>query len=152
MNSTQSEENIAQLRELDLADLRRRWHSQFGRHPSKHLSRPILLRLMAYRIQADAYGDLSEATAKFLDKIAGGNGNENNADSGPPDNESASLSAGTVLVREHDGVNHHVMVMQNGFSWNGASYPSLSKVAKAITGTQWNGPRFFGLRDRKAKS
>lgn len=153
MNLVQPEENIAQIVELDLAGLRRYWHSSFGRHPSKHLSRQILLRLMAYRLQADAYGDLSETTAKILEKIAAGNGDGNNTALGlPGSGNDFLLSTGTILVREHHGVNHRVVVMQDGFSWNGTSYPSLSKVAKAITGTQWNGPRFFGLRDRKAKA
>ena len=57
--------------------------------------------------------------------------------------------AGTVLVREWDRKSHRVMVMQNGFAWNGKTFDSLSQVAFAITGTKWNGPRFFGLRDRR---
>ena len=59
------------------------------------------------------------------------------------------IRPGTLLVREWEGVPHRVMVMAEGFAWNGSTYPSLSKVARAITGTRWNGPRFFGLRDQK---
>ena len=56
-----------------------------------------------------------------------------------------------MMVREHEGVLHRVVVEQDGFAWNGATYESLSAVARAITGTNWNGPRFFGLRDRAKK-
>jgi hypothetical protein len=59
------------------------------------------------------------------------------------------IRPGTPLVREWEGVSHRVMVMAEGFAWNGSTYPSLSKVARAITSTRWNGPRFFGLRDQK---
>jgi hypothetical protein len=62
------------------------------------------------------------------------------------------LTKGTVLVREWDRQSHRVMVLADGFAWNGQTYDSLSKVALAITGTKWNGPRFFGLRDRRTKS
>ena len=64
----------------------------------------------------------------------------------------ARLKAGTVLVREWDRQSQRVMVMAEGFSWNGQTYDSLSKVAFAITGTRWNGPRFFGLRDKEYRS
>ena len=62
------------------------------------------------------------------------------------------LMAGTVLIREHEGRQHHVMVTDGNFVWNGKTFPSLSKVAHAITGTKWNGPRFFGLRDKASPS
>jgi len=55
-----------------------------------------------------------------------------------------------VLVREHEGTHHHVMVTDSGFVWNGTTYPSLTKIAFAITKTRWNGPRFFGLREGSA--
>jgi hypothetical protein len=62
--------------------------------------------------------------------------------------EQARLMPGTVLIREHNGRQHHVMVAEGGFVWDGKTFPSLSKVACAITGTKWNGPRFFGLREK----
>jgi hypothetical protein len=62
------------------------------------------------------------------------------------------LTPGTVLVREWDRQSQRVMVMANGFAWNGQTFDSLSKVAFAITGTKWNGPRFFGLRDKEDRS
>ena len=66
------------------------------------------------------------------------------------DRKRTDLTPGTLLVREWDHKSHRVMVLADGFAWNGQSYDSLSKVAFAITGTRWNGPRFFGLRDKQA--
>jgi len=68
------------------------------------------------------------------------------------DQKRTELSPGTVLVREWDRQSHRVRVMADGFAWNGQTYDSLSKVAFAITGTRWNGPRFFGLRDKGDRS
>ena len=70
----------------------------------------------------------------------------------PPVSVSRSLKPGTLLAREHDGQVHRVTVTAEGFAWNGAVYQSLSEIARLITGTRWNGPRFFGLRDRPAPS
>ena len=68
------------------------------------------------------------------------------------DQKRTELTPGTVLVREWDRQSQRVMVMADGFAWKGQTYDSLSKVAFAITGTRWNGPRFFGLRDKKGRS
>ena len=68
------------------------------------------------------------------------------------DKKRTELNPGTILVREWDRQSQRVMVMADGFAWNGQTYDSLSKVAFAITGTKWNGPRFFGLRDREDRS
>ena len=68
------------------------------------------------------------------------------------DQKRAELTPGTVLVREWYRQSQRVMVMADGFAWNGQTYDSLSKVAFAITGTKWNGPRFFGLRDKASRS
>jgi len=68
------------------------------------------------------------------------------------DQKRTELTPGTVLVREWDRRSRRVMVMSDGFAWNGQTYDSLSKVAFAITGTRWNGPRFFGLRDKEDRS
>ena len=67
------------------------------------------------------------------------------------DRKRTDLMPGTVLVREWDRQSHRVMVLADGFAWNGQSYVSLTKVAFAITGTRWNGPRFFGLRDKQTQ-
>jgi hypothetical protein len=150
-------DEIARLGDLDLDALRLRWRKLFRASAPPHLPRSLLLRIIAYRIQANAYGDLDRATLRFLDKIA--RERETQRSSGdqparkavpaiPPLPKRGSLKPGTELVREHAGAMHRVVVVTDGFAWNGASYRSLSEVARAITGTNWNGPRFFGLRDR----
>jgi hypothetical protein len=141
------EHEIAHLRGLDLDGLRARWRSLTGRAAPPHLSKRLLLRVLAYRVQAAALGDLDKATARLLDRIA------DEARSGKrvnvPIPDRAGQKPGTVLVREWEGRPQRVMVLVDGFAWNGDTYASLSKVARAITGTRWNGPRFFGLRDQK---
>ena len=144
------ENEIAHLRGLDLAGLRARWRGLTGRAAPPHLSKTLLLRVLAYRVQAAAFGDLDQATTRLLDRIAEEARAGRRIDVPVPDR--VGLRPGTVLVREWEGTPHRVMVMEQGFAWNGAPYASLSEVARAITGTPWNGPRFFGLRDRARAS
>jgi hypothetical protein len=123
---------IARLRGLDVGDLRARWHTVFRRRAPPHLSRHLLFRILAYRLQADRLGDL-DGTDRLVADF---------------NRSRTELRPGTLLTREWDGHLRLVMVLADGFSWNGKTYPSLSKVAFAITGSRWNGPRFFGLRDK----
>jgi hypothetical protein len=147
---TSVEDEIAHLRGLDLKGLRARWQSVLQRPAPAHLPRHLLFAILAYRIQADRLGDLDQATKQVLDRT----------DSKEPgaamsarlvsfDQKRIELAPGTVLVREWDRQSQRVMVMADGFAWNGQTYDSLSKVAFAITGTKWNGPRFFGLREKE---
>jgi hypothetical protein len=145
------EDEIAQLRDLDLRGLRVCWRNAFGKPAPEHLTHYLLFRIIAYRLQADRFGDLDAETLKVLKQAAG--------QEGPASAVSESLARldqrrfapppGTVLVREWDRKSHRVMVMPDGYAWNGKSFDSLSQVAFAITGTKWNGPRFFSLRDRR---
>jgi Protein of unknown function (DUF2924) len=140
---------IARLRDLGLTELRNRWHTVFRRQAPPHLPRHLLFRVLAYRLQAEHLGDLDAETVRLLDR------------SGSPDEAgkraidigrgNAEVRPGTMLAREWKGQMHRVAVLTGGFAWNGETYPSLSKVAFAITGTRWNGPRFFGLRDKRSK-
>ena len=144
---------IVHLRGLDLKGLRARWQSVLQRPAPDHLPRHLLFATLVYRIQADRFGDLDHETRQLLDLT----------DPTEParamtarlvcfDRKKSKLTPGTVLVREWDRRSQRVMVMSDGFAWNGQPYDSLSKVAFAITGTRWNGPRFFGLRDREDRS
>jgi len=150
---TSIEDEIAHLRGLDLGGLRARWQSVFRRPAPAHLTRHLLFAVIAYRLQADRFGDLGHATLQVLDRTAA-------KEAGPAmsarlatfDQKRTELTPGTVLVREWDRQSQRVMVMADGFAWNGHTYDSLSKVAFAITGTKWNGPRFFGLRDKDDRS
>ncbi len=150
---TSLEDEIAHLRGLDLRGLRARWQSVFQRPAPAHFTRHLLFAVIAYRLQADRFGDLDHATRQVLDRTVA-------KEAGPAistrltsfDQKRAELTPGTVLVREWDRRSQRVMVMADGFAWNGQTYDSLSKVAFAITGTKWNGPRFFGLRHREGRS
>ena len=147
---TSIEGEIAHLRGLDLKGLRSRWQSVFQRSPPDHLPRHLLFAIVAYRIQADRLGDLDHETKQVLDRTdAKGTGTTMSTRLVSFDQKRTELTPGTVLVREWDRQSQRVMVMADGFAWNGQTYDSLSKVAFAITGTKWNGPRFFGLRDKE---
>src|ERR1700747_1130068 len=140
---------IARLRDLDVDELRARWQTVFGRRAPPHLPRHLVFRVLAYRLQADQLGDLDAETVCLLDR------------SGSPEKAGqravsigqriAELRPGTMLGREWNGQMHRVAVLTEGFGWNGNTYRSLTKVAFAITGTRWSGPKFFGLRDRRSK-
>jgi hypothetical protein len=147
---TSVEDEIAHLRGLDLKGLRSRWQSVFQKPAPAHLTRHLLFAVIAYRLQADRFGDLDHATRQVLDRtVANDTGPAMSARLASIDQKRTELTPGTVLVREWDRQSQRVMVMADGFAWNGQTYDSLSKVAFAITGTKWNGPRFFGLRDKQ---
>jgi hypothetical protein len=104
--------------------------------------------LLAYRLQADAFGDLDAATKAALERSSGAKSRNVVASQlEAHDRRQTKAEAGTVLMREWNGRQHRVMMMTDGIAWNGKTYSSLSAVAFAMTGTRWNGPRFFGLRD-----
>jgi hypothetical protein len=150
---TSVEDEIAHLRGLDLRGIRSRWQSVFGGTAPAHLTRHLLFAVIAYRIQADRFGDLDHAARQVLDRTVA-----KEAETGMTarlasfDQKRNELTPGTILVREWDQQSQRVMVMADGFAWNGQTYDSLSKVAFAITGTKWNGPRFFGLARRNGTS
>ena len=142
---TSLDNEIARLRGLDVGELRARWHTVFRRRAPPHLPRHLLFRILAYRLQADRLGQLDNESRRLLDRIGSGSAERIGrlvADLNLPRTE---LRPGTLLTREWDGHLERVMVLADGFAWNGKTYRSLSKVAFAMTGTRWSGPRFFGL-------
>jgi hypothetical protein len=144
------EDEIALLHARDLKGLRTHWQNEFGRAAPEHLTRHLLFGILAYRIQADRFGDLDTETHKILARAAGQEYRPSAVSKALTELDQRRFSPppGTILVREWDRKSHRVMVMPDGFAWNGKTFESLSQVALAITGTKWNGPRFFGLRDR----
>jgi hypothetical protein len=151
--------DIERLKTLDVEALRVDWRTLYGKRAPKSLPKSLLVRAIAYRLQALVFGDLDPQTLRVLeayaakregrwkgrvraDRLSGTSGSS----SGP------HIKPGCVLVREWAGEIHRVTVVEVGFAWNGGAYRSLSEVARAIIGTRWNGPRFFGLdRKRAAK-
>ena len=139
---------IARLRALDVGELRARWHTVFRRRAPPHLPRHLLFRILAYRLQADQPGDLDADTRRLLDRLGSGPSEAIDRLVVDLNRSRTELRPGTLLTREWGGHVQRVMVLPDGFSWNGTIYQSLSKVAFAMTGTRWSGPRFFGLRDK----
>lgn len=138
--------DIASLPQMTAVELQTAWRSHVGGTPPSGLPKSLFARLLAYRMQVQCRGDLPRAAIRFLDGIA----DDVKAGKDPkvPYPEDRNLKLGSVLVREHDGTQHRVMVLNEGYAWDGKTFASLSAVARAITGTNWNGQRFFGL-DRK---
>jgi len=150
---TSIEDEIAHLRGLNLKGLRSRWQGVFQKPAPAHLTQHLLFAVIAYRIQAECFGDLDHATKQMLNgSVAKEAGPALSARLASFDQKRTKLTPGTVLVREWDRQSQRVMVLADGFAWNGQTFDSLSKVAFAITGTKWNGPRFFGLRDKEDRS
>jgi hypothetical protein len=123
------EAEIAHLRSLALDALRRRWRAVFGRTPPAGLSKNLLGRMLAWRLQEQAFGGLDRESLSFLEGLA--------RRAGSPGRR---LKPGTVLVRDYHGQRHTVTVTEDGFEWQGTTYASLSAIARAITGTAWSGP------------
>jgi Protein of unknown function (DUF2924) len=142
------EDEIIYLGALDLKGLRTRWQTVTARQLPSHLPRHLIIAMLAYRLQAEALGDLDAETVRLLRKVGvGGRANDVVTLTSASDLRRREVLLGTLLTREWNGQSHRVTVVNDGFTWEGRTYDSLSKVAFAITGTKWNGPRFFGLRD-----
>jgi hypothetical protein len=135
---------IAALESSDMSSLRLRWRATFRKAFPENLPTSLVVGILACRLQADVLGDLGEAEKKYLEGIARKPG-------GPKvihrfGEREGRHRPGTVFVREHGGEIHRVVSTETGFAWQGRNYASLSAVACAITGTNWNGLRFFGVK------
>jgi hypothetical protein len=133
------EEEVDRTAAMTIGQLRALWRERTGRGPPDSFSKDLIARALAYQVQEERLGGLDRQTRKFLASLT-------KLGEKPP----RRLKAGSVIVREHQGVRHEVLVVLGGFCWRGKTYAGLSTIAKAITGTHWNGPRFFGLKDREA--
>jgi hypothetical protein len=138
------------LNRLSRAELRTLWAQELGDKPPATLGRDILALAIAYGRQEHLPGGLTKPVAneldRLLDRVLRDGGTKGVAAPTTP-----LPRTGTVLVREWQGTTHHVTIVNDGFVWNGETYRSLSSIAHAITGTKWNGPRFFGMREVNGK-
>lgn len=137
-NSAKSTEPVPASTSLD--ELRQEWRRLYHREPPR-LSRDLLMRGIGYRIQGIQHGGLSKSTRRKLKTLAKMFRTEGRVAPDP----GLSLKPGARLVREWHGRTHTVTVTEDGFDYAGVTYPSLTKIAKKITGAHWSGPRFFGL-------
>ena len=135
----------AELNELggrSTDELRQRWTELFGVAPSLRISRELLVRAVAHRIQEEAQGGLGKACRRQLARLAVTLGDGGSLEVA----QSRSFKPGTKLIREWKGKVHTVVIADGTYIWAGQHYRSLSQIARAITGTRWSGPRFFGLQ------
>jgi hypothetical protein len=142
--------SVASLSRLNLDELRLQWRNHLGGIAPAHLPGWLLMRVLAYRIQAAAFGDLDRAILRRLREPWNEGFESGDArpfvTRGPTTREGVGLKSGALMVQEWNGHPERVMILDDdGYAWNGGVYRSLSQVAKAITGTNWNGHRFFGL-------
>ena len=126
------EAEIARFRAVGINALRRSWRAVFGRTPPTALSKDLLGRMLAFRLQERVFGGLDRESLRLLDGFA-------------RHMPRRHLKPGTVLVRDYQGEPRTVTVTSDGFDWQGTAYTSLSAIARTITGTAWSGPRFFAL-------
>ncbi len=138
------EADLQRVADARLRDLRTVWSERLGQEPPPLRSPEIFRRMLAYRLQAAVFGDLPAGARRKLAAIEARRTNPAKKRIAPP----LRLGAGAVLIREWKGMRHEVRVTGDGFEHQGTRYKSLSEVARAITGSRWNGPLFFGLRDK----
>ncbi len=133
---------LAQLAQLSISTLRARWRGEFRSDPPPAFGPDLLRRSLAYKLQEDAFGKLSAATQRELDRLVAALEKDPRARPVLP----RRIKPGSVLVRDWKGKSHRVTVLMRGFEYDARAYSNLSEIARDITGTRWNGPRFFGLR------
>jgi hypothetical protein len=136
------ETEIRRLPDLSLAELRDRWKTFYGNPAPRSLRRSFLAKAVAYQMHVEAYGDLSNSTKRRLREIAEA------VRRGNPDvaGVARKIRPGTQMIRQWQDTTHVVTATSQGFEWNGKSHNSLSAIAKQITGTNWNGYVFFGIK------
>jgi DUF2924 family protein len=137
---------ITRLAALEVLALRQRWAVLFGDDPSPNFGRALLIRAIAYRLQRKALAGLKPSTQRVLDRIA------DSSKDVPQYIPKRRTSAGTVPIREWRGVSHRVTILDDEVVYCDRRYTSLSEIARAITGSRWSGPRFFGLNRRATEA
>jgi hypothetical protein len=138
---------VAGLSKLGTDELRERWKAICGKAPSREIGRSFLTRAIAYHLQERARGGLKPSAGRVLSHAV----DEAASDSAKRP-QARMAQAGTILIREWQGTAHRVTMLDDGVSFSGKRYRSLSEVAREITGSRWSGPRFFGLRSQNMEN
>ena len=146
--ATEISNKLQELPHLPKPELLALWQELFAQPTHPRLRRNLMIPILAYRLQEQAYGGLKPSTRKRLQKLAAEL--QQNQKAPPP--FAPQLKAGTKLLRQWQGEMHEVLVVGEGFEYRGKRYQSLSEMARQITGTRWSGPLFFGLKSQKVKS
>jgi hypothetical protein len=141
------EGDIERLRSMPIKELRALWRAKLKSEPPRAFGPDLLRRSISYRMQEDAYGGLDAATKRLLNQLISQHAKTPGKIVLP-----RRIKPGAILVRQWKGESHRVTVLENGFAYAGNTHESLSEIARLITGTRWNGPRFFGLRTEKKSS
>jgi len=143
-----SKEALSRLPELDIGELRQQWRGLYKAEAPPRLSRELLVRAVAYRMQELTLGGLRPEPQRRLRQIA-----QDLKETGTARKRARpELQPGTRLMRQWHGCIYEVLVLDDGFSWQGTCYRSLTAVARTITGTAWSGPLFFGLKQDRPES
>jgi hypothetical protein len=146
LGSVELAAEILSLSKLDIDKLRERWKAIYGKAPSGEIGRSFLTRAISYRLQERVYGGLKPSTSRLLARAV-----EETATGASKKPQTRMAQSGTILIREWRGTAHRVTMLDDGVSFNGKRFRSLSEVARAITGSRWSGPRFFGLRSQNTE-
>jgi len=141
-------ERLVALPKLSKTELRELWHQLFKTVPPTQLRRHVMISILAYRLQEQAFGSLSSVNHGRLRHLARAfEANSSGSTSAVP-----TLKPGTHLVRQWRDQVHLVNVEASGYEYQGAKYRSLSEIARLITGTRWSGPLFFGIKGEQGSS
>lgn len=146
--TTEITTKLQELPHLPRPRLHSLWQELFAKPAHPQLRRNLMVPLLAYRLQEQAYGGLKPFTRKRLQKLAVDLEQKQKA----RPSLVPQLRAGTKLLRQWQGQMHEVVVADEGFDYRSKRYESLSEIARQITGTRWSGPLFFGLKNRQARS
>ncbi len=136
------EQKLEQLQSAPIAQLRLQWRTLFKSDPPKAFGPDLLRHSIAYKLQESTHGGYDSSTKQRLAQLMARTTGVSVGKLTLP----RRIKPGSVLIREWKGETHKVIIRDLGFEYAGTAYPSLSEIARKITGTRWNGPRFFGMR------
>lgn len=143
------EVEIAALPKMNLAQLQAKWRRVLKQAPPPHIRKQLLVPLLAYKLQEQAYGGLKPEVKRRLRELAA-SFHRDSKKTAAQRRDPLRIKPGTRLIRQWEGQTHHVTVGEVGFEYNGERYKSLSVIARLITGTRWSGPLFFGLKGHRS--